>query len=156
MKNQFVIFVFILICLLAISIAGCSREPSTETPELTPMEQITGEYMLAELKNRVDGITLTVEPPGVFGKLVLGTEGGYFSLTMVITGETSLIDDAEQSLWDSWEIDGDSWIADEETLKIRERGNTEYSGFGYTWDGKYLILEQSDSGIALTMKWRKL
>ena len=156
MKSQFVIFAFIFICLFAISIGGCSAESPIDASELAPMEQLTGEYMLVEFKSNVDGFTLIVEPPDVFGEFVLGNGGEYFSLTMVIANEVSPIDDTENTSWDSWEVDGDSWLADEEILKLKERSNTEYSGFEYTWDGKYLTLERSDSGVALTMKWRKL
>ena len=57
------------------------------------MEQLTGEYMLVELKMGIDKTTLSVKPPDVFGELVLENGGGYFSLTVVITNEVSLVND---------------------------------------------------------------
>lgn len=152
MKNQFVIFVFVLLYLLAISIAGCSRGSS----ELTPMEELAGEYMLVELKMSIDKTTLSVKPPNVFGELVLENGNRYFSLTVVITDEVGLVNDNRTLSYDSWRVDGDSWDADETILIVKEHNDTEYSGFEYTWDGKYLTLDDSEEGITLTMKWRKL
>ena len=152
MKNQFVIFVFVLLYLLAISIAGCSEESS----ELTPMEQLTGEYMLVELKMGIDKTTLSVKPPDVFGELVLENGGGYFSLTVVITDEVGFVNDNQTISYDSWKVDGDSWDVDETTLIVKEHNDTEYSGFEYAWDEKHLTLDGSEEGVTLTMKWRKL
>lgn len=152
MKNQFVVFVFVLLYLLAISIAGCSGESS----ELTPMEQLTGAYMLVELKMGIDKTALSVKPPDVFGELVLENGGGYFSLTVVIANEVGLVNDDKTISYDSWKVDGDSWNADEITLIVKERNDTEYNGFHYAWDEKHLTLDGSEAGVTLTMKWRKL
>lgn len=156
MKNQFVILGFVLIYLIPISIAGCSEKISTESPESTLMEQLTGEYVLVEFKGSVDGFTLSVEPPNVFGELVLETGGRYFSLTMVITDGVSLIDGNEKTLYDTWKAYGDSWGVDETSLKIKEHNRTEYSGFEYTWDEKHLTLDHSENDVTLTTKWQKL
>lgn len=150
MKNQFVIFVFVLLYLLAISMAGCS-EGSSDL-----MEQLTGEYTLVELKMDIDRTTLSVEPPEVFGELVLETGGRYFSLTVVITDEVGLVGDNETTSYDSWKVNGDSWEVDETTLSIREHNRTEYNSFKYVWDETHLTFDSSDEDVTLTMKWRKL
>ena len=157
MKSRFIIFRFVLIYLLAISVAGCGGDNEAETPGLSPMEQLTGEYMLVEFKSRIRGTTISVEPPTVFGGLVLGSEGKDFSLTIVITDDVSPVGDDGNALYDSWKIDVDSWNADEETLThLKEHSDTEYNAFEYIFDEKYLTLEGVDGDIRITMKWRKL
>lgn len=158
MKSRFIIFRFVMMYLLAISVAGCGGDAGTGTPELTPMEQLTGEYMLVEFKSRIRGTTISVEPPTVFGELVLEIEGEYFSLTVVITDDISPVSDDGNALYDSWKIDGGSWNADETTLKmtLNEHNDTEHTDFEYIYDEKYLTLEEEDAGVMITMKWRKL
>ena len=160
MKSRFIIFRFVLMYLLAISVAGCGRDAATGTPELilTPMEQLTGEYTLVEFKYRIKNTTISVEPPTVFGKLVLGIEGKYFSLTIVIADDVSPVSEDGNALYDSWEVDEGSWNADETGLimTLNEHNDTEYTGFEYIYDEKYLTLEGDDDGVMITMKWRKL
>lgn len=156
MKNQLVIFLFVLMYLLAISMSGCSGDNSTETPDPIPMEQLIGEYMLVELKIGIDKTTISVKPPDVFGELVLEIGGGYFSLTVVMTDEVGFVNDNQTISYDSWKIDGDSWRADETILRMKEHDDTEYRGFEYTWDEKYLTLNHSEDDVWLTMEWRKL
>ena len=158
MKSRFIIFRFVLIYLLAISIAGCGEDAETETPELTPMEQLTGEYMLVELKSRIRDTTISVEPPTVFGELVLESEGKYFSLTVVVTDDGNLVSDNGNAFFDSWKVDGDSWEADETTLimTLNEHNDTKHTDFEYIYDEKYLTLEGDDDSVMITMKWRKL
>ena len=157
MKSQFVILTFILLCLFAISIAGCSGDGNAmKDEELTPMEQLTGEYTLVELKSNIGARTLSVKPPDVFGEFVLENEGKYFSLTIVLADEASLVGDNGQISWASWKINGNLWKANETTLMIAEHGATEARNFEYTWDGKHLTSEDSEGDVVLIMKWRKL
>ena len=117
MKSQFIIFTFILICLFALSISGCSEGDNPMEPtDLPLMEQLTGEYMLVEFQSNIGARTLSVKPPDVFGELVLGTEGKYFSLTIVIADEASLVGDSDQTSWASWKVNGNLWKANETTL----------------------------------------
>ena len=122
MKNQFIIFKFVLIYLIAISIAGCGGDDETEELELTPMKQLTGEYMLVEFKSRIRDTTISVETPTVFGQLVLEMEEEYFSLTVVVTDEVNLLTDNGNAFFDSWKVDGDSWDADETALIMTLKG----------------------------------
>ena len=154
MKSQFFIFTFILICLFAISIAGCSEGGNPMDPP--PMEQLTGEYTLVGLEMRIDRTTLSVKPPDVFGEFVLENEGKYFSLTIIVADEASLVGDNGQISWASWQINGNLWEANETTLTIVEHSTTEASNFEYTWDGQYLTLEESEGDVVLAMQWRKL
>lgn len=158
MKGRFTIFRCVLIYLLAISVAGCGGDDNTKTPELTPMEELTGEYMLVELKYRLGGTTISVEPPDVFGELVLGIEGKYFSLTIVVADDVSHVSEDGNALYDSWKVDEGYWNADETGLimTLNEHNDTEYTGFEYIYDEKYLTLDGDDNGVMITMKWQKL
>jgi len=157
MKSRFIIFRFVLMYLLAISVAGCGGDDKTETEGLPPMEQLTGKYMLVEFNSRIRGTTISFEPPTVFGELELGSGGKKFSLTMVITDDVDPVGDDGKTLYDSWKIDVDSWDADEETLThLKEHSDTEYNVFDYIFDEKYLTLETVDGNFMITMKWRKL
>ena len=147
MKNQLVIFVFVPIYLLAISVAGCGGDSSTGT-----MEQLTGKYTLVEFKGSIDGFTLSAKPPDAFGEFVLETGGSSFSLTVVM----GPVAGSEDTSYDSWEVYGTSWTANETILEIKEDNDTEYISFEYTWDNGYLTLDRSEDGVGLTMKWRKL
>ena len=145
MKSRFIIFRFVLIYLLAISIAGCGRDKKAEepVPQLTPMEKLIGEYRLVEFKSRIKDTTITVETPTVFGQLVLEMEEEYFSLTVVVTDDVNLLTDNGNAFFDSWKVDGDSWNADETDLRmtVNGRSNIGYNVFKYRYDETYLILE---------------
>ena len=159
MESRFIIFRFVLIYLLAISVAGCASDNRDDDPE-TPMDKLTGEYVLVELKYRITDTTISIETPTVLGKLMLGTEGINLSLTVVITDDVSLISDNQKTLLDPWKVDEGSWVADETdfTMSVKDHSNNTVfrNVFKYKYDEKYLTLEGYNADVMITMKWQKL
>ena len=156
MKNLFVIFRFVLAYLMAISIAGCSGDPVTEEQEPTLMEQLTGEYVLVEFEFTLDGVTISLEPPVVFGELTLEVGGKSFSRTMVITPTMAIMGDDEGTSRIISESNGNYWVADPTILRMKGSNDLVSTRFEYTWDGKYLTLKDVTTEGIDTTKWQKL
>ena len=148
MKSKFYIFGLISVCLLAISILGCSQDEMEETDTKivtppTPMEQLTGKYTLISFEANIDGVSLILEPPAAFGEFTLGSGGGSWSLTLVISKA-----DFDENL------SGNSWSANATTLMLYPYNDPPDP---YKWEGKYLILIYvAEDSTQITSKWQKL
>lgn len=143
MKNSFRVFALILVALFSVAFIGCGGDDEDEaggdivTPAATPtpMEQLAGKYTATEVAVAVDGVSVVLRPPNVFGQFNLSAGGGSWSMNYVFDGGDKV--DESGSFWSA---DGTNFSLDGEPVP-------------YTWDGTYLLLILTAD---VRVKWQKL
>ncbi len=134
MKNSFRVFALMLVALFAIAFVGCGGDDEDEA-----MDELTGKYTATEIEVEVDGSSIVVRPPDLFGQLNLNVGGGSWSMNYVFDGG-----DKVDHLGYSWSANG--------TILSLDGDPTSYA-----WDGTYLTFSTSDgTGLTVHFKWQKL
>ena len=130
MKNSFRVFALILVALFSVAFIGCGGDDEDEA-----VDELTGRYTVTEVEVAVDGVSVVLRPPNVFGQLNLSAGGGSWSMNYVFDG----VDKVDES-GSFWSADGTNFSLDGDPVP-------------YTWDGTYLLLILPAD---VRLKWQKL
>lgn len=130
MKNSFRVFALILVALFSVAFIGCGGDDEDEA-----VDELTGRYTVTEVEVAVDGVSVVLRPPNVFGQLNLSAGGGSWSMNYVFDGG------------DKFDESGSFWSADGTNFSL------DGDPVPYTWDGTYLLLILPAD---VRLKWQKL
>ena len=100
-----------------------------------PMKKLIGVYELAELVVEMDGDSVTLHPPTVYGSLGLFSDNTFRLFTVGAEGNI-------QNFEGPWIADGTHITLDGDRSQ-------------YSWDGTHLTISSVSGGTKVRFKWRK-
>lgn len=132
------LFLTVLIAIAMVGFLGCGSDEGDDSDTGTYEEKLSGSYTLSSMEVDEDGVTVTLKPPNVSGRLVLNA-GGSWSAALGIPhlriNETT---------------SGKSWSATS-SLIIYDDGTQD----SYTLTGNTLVLRDESDGVKLVGTFKK-